>query len=97
METHSSEEEKSKNEEDDSEEESIYIKIKKEKPNIIYLENKIYQKLISQIEKYNEMIKNIKMYKFKSETNGESLPNINIEQYEKIIQEKDNSLNILKA
>ena len=97
METHSSEEEKSKNEEDDSEEESIYIKIKKEKPNIIYLENKIYQKLISQIEKYNEMIKSIKTYKFKSETYTESLTNINIEQYEKMIQEKDNSLNILKA
>ena len=35
MESLSSEEEKSKNEEDDFEDESIYIKIKKEKPTMI--------------------------------------------------------------
>ena len=39
MEGQSSEEEKSKNEENDSEYESNYIEIKKEKPNMIYIEN----------------------------------------------------------
>ena len=60
MESKSSED-MSKTEEDDYEDESIYIEIKKEKPKMIYLENKIYEKLIQQIEKYNEMIKNIKL------------------------------------
>ena len=98
MESQSLEEEKSKNEEDDDyEDESVYIKIKKEKPNMIYLEYKLYQKLISQIEKYNEIIKTIKLYEFKPQTKSESLITTNNENYEKIIQEKDKIINLLRS
>ena len=98
MESQSSEEEKSKNEENDSEYESNYIEIKKEKPNMIYLENKIYLKLISQIEKYNEMINNIKTNFNLSKANSkvEFFPDTNNIIYEKILKEKDNSINLLR-
>ena len=98
MESQSSEEEKSKNEENDSEYESNYIEIKKEKPNMIYLENKIYRKLISQIEKYNEMINNIKTNFNLSKANSkvEFFPDTNNIKYEKILKEKDNSINLLR-
>ena len=97
MESHSSEEEKSKNEEDDSEDENNYIEIKKEKPNIIYLDNKIYQKLISQIEKYNEMINYLKSNSFKLFSKSEPLLDTNKDKYEKIIIEKDKIINMLKT
>ena len=97
MEGQSSEEEKSKNEEDDYEEESIYIEIKKEKPKIIYLENKIYQKLLSQIEKYNELIKIIKSKSFITNTNHDLLTNKNNDdKLEKILQEKNKVINELR-
>ena len=98
MESQSSEEEKSKNEENDSEYESNYIEIKKEKPNMIYLENKIYRKIISQIEKYNEMINNIKTNFNLSKANSkvEFFPDTNNIKYEKILKEKDNSINLLR-
>ena len=97
MEGQSSEEEKSKNEEDDYEEESIYIEIKKEKPKIIYLENKIYQKLLSQIEKYNELIKSIKSKSFITDTNHVLLSNKNNDdKREKILEEKNKIINELR-
>lgn len=96
MESQSSEEEKSKNEEDDSEDENNYIEIKKEKPNMIYLENKIYQKLISQLEKYNEMINNIKSNSFKLFSKTDSFMDTNKDKYEKILLEKDKTINMLR-
>ena len=96
MEGQSSEEEKSKNEEDDYEDENIYIEIKKEKPKIIYLENKIYQKLLSQIEKYNELIKVVKSKSFISETHHDLLTNKNNDKLEKILQEKNKVINELR-
>ena len=96
MESQSSEEEKSKNEEDDSEDENNYIEIKKEKPNMIYLENKIYQKLISQLEKYNEMINNIKSNSFKLFSKTDSFIDTNKDKYEKILLEKDKTINMLR-
>jgi len=97
MEGQSSEEEKSKNEEDDYEEESIYIEIKKEKPKIIYLENKIYQKLLSQIEKNNELIKSIKSKSFITDTNHVLLTNKNNDdKLEKILEEKNKIINELR-
>ena len=98
MESQSSEEDKSKNEENDSEYESNYIEIKKEKLNTIYLENKIYLKLITQIEKYNEMINIIKTNSnlFKSNINVDSFVDNNKEKYEKILIEKDKTINLLR-
>jgi len=96
MESQSSEEEKSKNEEDDSEDENNYIEIKKEKPNMIYLDNKIYQKLISQLEKYNEMINNIKSNSFKLFSKTDSFIDTNKDKYEKILLEKDKTINMLR-
>ena len=96
MESQSSEEEKSKNEEDDSEDENNYIEIKKEKPNMIYLDNKIYQKLISQLEKYNEMIINIKSNSFKLFSKTDSFIDTNKDKYEKILLEKDKTINMLR-
>ena len=96
MEAQSSEEEKSKNEEDDYEDESIYIEIKKEKPKIIYLEKKIYEKLISQIEKYNELIKTIKSKSFITETNRDLLANKNNDKLEKILIDKNKVINELR-
>ena len=96
MESQSSEEEKSKNEEDDSEDENNYIEIKKEKPNMIYLDNKIYQKLISQLEKYNEMINNIKSNSFKLFSKTDSFIDTNKDKYEKILLEKDKAINMLR-
>ena len=98
MESQSSEEEKSKNEENDSEYESNYIEIKKEKLNTIYLENKIYLKLITQIEKYNEMINIIKTNSnlFKSNIKVDSFVDKNKEKYEKILIEKDKTINLLR-
>jgi chromosome segregation ATPase len=100
MESHSSEEQKSKNEEDDYEAESIYIKIKKEKPNMIYLEKKIYEKIILQIEKYNTIIKEIKSKSFNSQTCLGLIPNTNNntknEKIEKILQEKEKTINELR-
>jgi len=96
MESQSSEEEKSKNEEDDSEDENNYIEIKKEKPNMIYLDNKIYQKLISQLEKYNEMINNIKSNSFKLFSKTDSFIDTSKDKYEKILLEKDKTINMLR-
>ena len=100
MESHSSEEEKSKNEEDDYEDESIYIKIKKEKPNMIYLEKKIYEKIILQIEKYNSIIKEIKSKSFNTETNlgliQNNNNNIKNDKLDKILQEKEKTINELR-
>ena len=96
MESQSSEEEKSKNEEDDSEDENNYIEIKKEKPNMIYLDNKIYQKLILQLEKYNEMINNIKSNSFKLFSKTDSFIDTNKDKYEKILLEKDKTINMLR-
>ena len=96
MESQSSEEEKSKNEEDDSEDENNYIEIKKEKPNMIYLDNKIYQKLILQLEKYNEMINNIKSNSFKLFSKTDSFIDTNKDKYEKILLEKDKIINMLR-
>ena len=98
MESQSSEEDKSKNEENDSEYESNYIEIKKEKLNTIYLENKIYLKLITQIEKYNEMINIIKTNSnlFKSNIKVDSFVDKNKEKYEKILIEKDKTINSLR-
>lgn len=96
MESQSSEEEKSKNEEDDSEDENNYIEIKKEKPNMIYLDNKIYQKLILQLEKYNEMINNIKSNSFKLFSKTDSFIDTNKDKYEKILLEKDKTINLLR-
>ena len=98
MESQSSEEDKSKNEENDSEYESNYIEIKKEKLNTIYLENKIYLKLITQIEKYNEMINIIKTNSnlFKSNIKVDSFVDKNKEKYEKILIEKDKTINLLR-
>ena len=96
MESQSSEEEKSKNEEDDSEDENNYIEIKKEKPNMIYLDSKIYQKLISQLEKYNEMINNIKSNSFKLFSKTDSFIDTNKDKYEKILLEKDKTINMLR-
>ena len=98
MESQSSEEDKSKNEENDSEYESNYIEIKKEKLNTIYLENKIYLKLITQIEKYNEMINIIKTNSnlFKSNIKVDSFVDNNKEKYEKILIEKDKTINLLR-
>ena len=96
MESQSSEEKKSKNEEDDSEDENNYIEIKKEKPNMIYLDNKIYQKLISQLEKYNEMINNIKSNSFKLFSKTDSFIDTNKDKYEKILLEKDKTINMLR-
>lgn len=100
MESHSSEEEKSKNEEDDYEDESIYIKIKKEKPNMIYLEKKIYEKIILQIEKYNSIIKEIKSKSFNTESNlgliQNNNNNIKNDKLDKILQEKEKTINELR-
>ena len=98
MESQLSEEDKSKNEENDSEYESNYIEIKKEKLNTIYLENKIYLKLITQIEKYNEMINIIKTNSnlFKSNIKVDSFVDNNKEKYEKILIEKDKTINSLR-
>ena len=97
MESLSSEEEKSKNEEDDYEDESIYIKIKKEKPNMIYLEKKIYDKIIAQIEKYNNIIKEIKSKSFISQTNiGLITNNIKNDKLEKKLHDKEKLINELK-
>ena len=96
MESQSSEEKKSKNEEDDSEDENNYIEIKKEKPNMIYLDNKIYQKLISQLEKYNEMINNIKSNSFKLFSKTDSFIDTSKDKYEKILLEKDKTINMLR-
>ena len=97
MESLSSEEEKSKNEEDDYEDESIYIKIKKEKPNMIYLEKKIYDKIISQIEKYNNIIKEIKSKSFISQTNiGLITNNTKNDKLEKKLHDKEKLINELK-
>ena len=96
MESQSSEEEKSKNEEDDSEDENNYIEIKKEKPNMIFLDNKIYQKLILQLEKYNEMINNIKSNSFKLFSKAEPFIDTNKDKYEKILLEKDKIINMLR-
>ena len=96
MESQSSEEEKSKNEEDDSEDENNYIEIKKEKPNMIYLDSKIYQKLISQLEKYNEMINNIKSNSFKLFSKTDSFIDTSKDKYEKILLEKDKTINMLR-
>ena len=98
MESQSSEEDKSKNEENDSEYESNYIEIKKEKLNTIYLENKIYLKLITHIEKYNEMINIIKTNSnlFKSNIKVDSFVDKNKEKYEKILIEKDKTINLLR-
>ena len=100
MESHSSEEEKSKNEEDDYEDESIYIKIKKEKPNMIYLEKKIYEKIILQIEKYNSIIKEIKSKSFNTESNlgliQNNNNNIRNDKLDKILQEKEKTINELR-
>ena len=96
MESQSSEEEKSKNEEDDSEDENNYIEIKKEKPNMIYLDNKIYQKLILQLEKYNEMINNIKSNSFKLFSKTDSFIDTSKDKYEKILLEKDKTINMLR-
>ena len=98
MESQSSEEDKSKNEENDSEYESNYIEIKKEKLNTIYFENKIYLKLITQIEKYNEMINIIKTNSnlFKSNIKVDSFVDKNKEKYEKILIEKDKTINLLR-
>ena len=98
MESQSSEEDKSKNEENDSEYESNYIEIKKEKLNTIYLENKIYLKLITQIEKYNEMINIIKTNSnlFKSNIKVDSFVDKNKEKYENILIEKDKTINLLR-
>ena len=97
MEALSSEEEKSKNEEDDYEDESIYIKIKKEKPNMIYLEKKIYDKIIAQIEKYNNIIKEIKSKSFISQTNiGLITNNTKNDKLEKKLHDKEKLINELK-
>ena len=97
MESLSSEEEKSKNEEDDYEDESIYIKIKKEKPNMIYLEKKIYDKIIAQIEKYNNIIKEIKSKSFISQTNiGLITNNTKNDKLEKKLHDKEKLINELK-
>jgi len=100
MESHSSEEEKSKNEEDDYEDESIYIKIKKEKSNMIYLEKKIYEKIILQIEKYNSIIKEIKSKSFNTESNlgliQNNNNNIKNDKLDKILQEKEKTINELR-
>ena len=98
MESQSSEEDKSKNEENDSEYESNYLEIKKEKLNTIYLENKIYLKLITHIEKYNEMINIIKTNSnlFKSNIKVDSFVDKNKEKYEKILIEKDKTINLLR-
>ena len=97
MESLSSEEEKSKNEEDDYEDESIYIKIKKEKPTMIYLEKKIYDKIIAQIEKYNNIIKEIKSKSFISQTNiGLITNNIKNDKLEKKLHDKEKLINELK-
>jgi len=96
MESLSSEEEKSKNEDDDSEDENNYIEIKKEKPNMIYLDSKIYQKLISQIGKYNEMINNLKSNSFKFFSKAEPLLDTNKDKYEKILIEKDKTINMVR-
>jgi len=86
----------SKTEEDDYEDESIYIEIKKEKPKMIYLENKIYEKLIQQIEKYNEMIKNIKLNSSKENQEIKILSNTDKNEIEKTINEKDKAINFLR-
>ena len=97
MESHSSEEEKSKNEEDDYEDESIYIKIKKEKPSMIYLEKKIYEKIISQIEKYNDIIKEIKTKSFTPQNNlGLIIDNTKDDKFEKKLQDKEKIINELR-
>ena len=100
MESHSSEEEKSKNEEDDYEDESIYIKIKKEKSNMIYLEKKICEKIILQIEKYNSIIKEIKSKSFNTESNlgliQNNNNNIKNDKLDKILQEKEKTINELR-
>ena len=97
MESHSSEEEKSKNEEDDYEDESIYIKIKKEKPSMIYLDKKIYEKIISQIEKYNDIIKEIKTKSFTPQNNlGLIIDNTKDDKFEKKLQDKEKIINELR-
>ena len=95
MESKSSED-MSKTEEDDYDDESIYIEIKREKPKMIYLENKIYEKLIQQIEKYNEMIKNIKLNSSKENQEIKILSNTDKNEIEKTINEKDKAINFLR-
>lgn len=56
-----SEKENSKDtESEEDEDESIFMQIKKETPKMVYLSNKMYQKIISQLNNANEMIKKIK-------------------------------------
>ena len=88
------EEEKSKI---DDEDESVYIKIKKETPKLIYLEKKVYQKLMTQIENSMEIIKNIKLNSFKTRTNIIEETNNNHYKFDKILNQRDETINNLKT
>ena len=96
------EEEKSQEgENEEDEDESIYMEIKKETSKIVHLDNKTYQKLITQLVNTNEMIKKIKEKSFISSNNS----NINNKDSNKennisnisnnILEKKDQEINKL--
>ena len=64
---------------------------------MIYLEKKIYEKIISQIEKYNDIIKEIKSKSFTSQNNLDLITNITKDdKFEKKLQDKEKMINELR-
>ena len=105
-----SEKENSKDtESEEDEDESIFIEIKKETPKMVYLSNKMYQKIISQLNNANEMIKKIKENSLKpkiilnedinnNNKDTEKIDNINeiLEKNEQVINQLTNENEELK-
>jgi hypothetical protein len=80
------------NEEEEEEDESIFIEIKKEKPEMVYIPNKIYKQLISQLNNANEMIKIMKQKTFQSKNISEYEINNNNNNKNKEIEIIDNDI-----
>ena len=96
------------NEDVEEDDESIFMEIKKETPDMVHIPNKIYQKLISQLNNTNEMIKIIKQKSFQTKNNLEYeiknnqnkeieiIDNDILEKKEQIINQINNENELLK-